>query len=269
MTGAVSRRATSELVAKHELDLPWPVNHAVATASGHTEILIAWPPINAAKGVTVEGIRYVGLEQNGVPLPNHGSFDDRKVLVLISRTSPPGDSRRQIPEDVAAAASQRSGARIDKGSTVGCLRSGGVVRCEYTILLSATAIPAAYSNCLILGGRPVCGVCRENPLPRNQAEPIVTATVSMRRCVGVNHRGRPDLVAVNSADLPPACNLAGDAMVQVLLAGTKRQFVQIAQYESMRNVLVADGLLASQIVRVLRTKDIGVESCESGKRRIR
>jgi hypothetical protein len=84
----------SELIAKHELNLSRPIDDAVTTPAWNSEILVARPSVNASKGVPIESIRYIGLEQNGLSLSNGRSFDNRKILIHVSRTSPPGDSRR-------------------------------------------------------------------------------------------------------------------------------------------------------------------------------
>lgn len=100
--GMVDGRAPSELVTKHELDLPRTIDHAMTAPTWNSEVLISRPTVNPAKRVTVEGIRYVGFEEDVLPLSNACSFDDREILVHVSRTSPPRDGSWQIPEDISA-----------------------------------------------------------------------------------------------------------------------------------------------------------------------
>ena len=61
---------------------------------------------------------------------------------------------------------------------------------------------------------------------------------------------------MDTADLPPSRNLAGDSVVEILLAWAERKFVQVADDERVRDVLIAHGLLSAQVVGVLRAKDV-------------
>src|SRR5262245_20064765 len=69
---------------------------------------------------------------------------------------------------------------------------------------------------------------------------------------------------MDAADLPATGNLARDSVVQVLFATAKGQLIQVAEHERMRDVLIADRFLGTQVVRVLCIKDIGVESRQRG-----
>ena len=104
--GMVDGRAPSELITEHELNLPWTIDYAVPAPTRNSEVLISRPPVNAPECVSVERVRYVGLEQDVLPLPNTCSLDDREILILITRTSPPRDGSWQIPEDVSASSRQ-------------------------------------------------------------------------------------------------------------------------------------------------------------------
>ena len=58
-------------------------------------------------------------------------------------------------------------------------------------------------------------------------------------------------------------------MIQILLPRSSRKFVQIAQHDRVRDVLVADCLFGAQIIRILCTKNLGVEAGKRGERGVR
>ena len=74
---------------------------------------------------------------------------------------------------------------------------------------------------------------------------------------------------MDPADLPSSQDLTADPMIQILLPRSSRKFVQIAQHDRVRDVLVADRLFGAQIIRILCTKNLGVEAGKCGERRVR
>ena len=93
--------AYSEFETQSCLNLPGRIDHAVAAAAGDPEELIAREPINASEDMAVKGVRDIQLEENIFAFCNASSFEYGKVLVLIDRTSPPGNDAGKVAEGVA------------------------------------------------------------------------------------------------------------------------------------------------------------------------
>src|SRR6476620_9656281 len=137
-------RTPSEFVTKHELDLSGTIDNAVTAPARNSEVLISRPPIDATERVSVESVWDIRFEEDILTLANACSLNDRKVFVHVSRTSPPGDSSRQISKPIRRDGTVRVRihiAGILKGPAVGRLRSGSNVRGKNAIRLSAATIP--------------------------------------------------------------------------------------------------------------------------------
>src|SRR5262249_49513979 len=147
------------LVAQCKLNLPRAVDHSMTTPAWHPEVLISRPPVNPPKDMPVEGIGDIRLEQDILPFSNASSFDDGKILILISRTSPPGDNSRKVSKDITSSSCQRRSARVDKRTAINGLRRGRNTRSIQAVGCCTAAIPAGIS-----GGRPFRGIGEKDRL---------------------------------------------------------------------------------------------------------
>ena len=108
---------SSELESRGHLDVPGSVNHT-PTASGYAEVTVAGASVDGPKSVPVKCVGDVELKENKLAFSNSRSLDNRKILVLVPRTSPPPHYRRQIPENVSAPCRQGRCAGIEISCTI-------------------------------------------------------------------------------------------------------------------------------------------------------
>src|SRR5579862_2987325 len=254
----------SELIANCRLDLSWAIDHTMAATSRDTEELIRRISVNPAERVSVECVRNIEFEKDILTFPDHGPLDDCEVFILVAWTSPPGHSRWKISEYIATASMQGCRAWIFKRSTIYGAWCPGRIRGKYSIDRFATAVPS-----LVQRWSPLDGMSAKDGLSRNQTEPVVIRAIRVRSRVFVDDCGRSRLIAMNATDLPPSCDLTGNAVVQVFLTWPKRKLVQITDDNGMRDVLVADRLFSPQVVGILCAKDVGIEPGQSRERGIR
>src|ERR1700677_2557937 len=100
----------------------------------------------------------------------------------------------------------------------------------------------------------------ENRLAWNQAVAVIPRAIGIRGSIFVDDRRRSGLVALNAGDLPSPCYFTCDSVIQIFLPMPHRKFVEIAHYECVRDILVADRLFAFQVVRILRSEHTRIES---------
>src|ERR1043165_10074544 len=80
--------------------------------------------------------------------------------------------------------------------------------------------------------------------------------------VGIQDRWSAALVALYRTDLPSSENLARHALIEMFLTWSGRKLIQVAEYQSVRSILITQGLLRKRVKRVLRGKFVGLKSRE-------
>ena len=96
----VGRGQPSELVANGGLNRSWIVQHGMTAASGDAKEGITRIPVDASKSVSVEDVLDIELEQDRLSFVYFSSLDHRGIFILETWTTPPGDSRGKIAEDI-------------------------------------------------------------------------------------------------------------------------------------------------------------------------
>ena len=88
-------------------------------------------------------------------------------------------------------------------------------------------------------------VGREQWMTGDSAQPCIwRAKLGVFCIAGKGYEGRSSLIPQNTAKLPTTQYLVDDsALVQELLSFANGEFIEIAEHEGVRNVLVAQSLL--------------------------
>src|SRR5947208_1587264 len=219
--------------------------------------------------MTVKEIRQINLEYQGMTLRDRGALDNRKIVVEVVLTSDVAQRHRQIPEKISTLG--------DKAIRILIKESGTI-----EIVVGARAVInflAVYN--VLVRKQPGCSVLHTpgeakrrieirfirtiDGDARDKAVLEVATTALRRRRKAVHDDWRTALITVHSADLPTAEDFAGRSMIKVFLSGAGREFVEIADNNGVRSVLIAQGFFRLQIERILCTEIVRLKRGKEGE----
>ena len=256
---------TSELIAKSYLNLFGSIKDvrtATELGAGLTKGVASNTTIAAPESVAVKGIREIRFEGQHICFIECEAFDEGEVLTEIARTSYVAKGFGEVPKGVAIRLNNTWRIGIEKGSTI---KEVVCSTCGERAVIIRRASATTHKRVV---GRVVGS---EQRLARNQAQTGIGGSERVRLAERKGDERYTFLVTLNTTDLPAAKYLIYDStVVQKFLSLANWQFVEIAEDEHMRDILIAQRLFRLQVVRILRQKGIGAaKRGEPGIRAIR
>src|SRR6266849_8779071 len=163
----------------------------------------------------VERIDEIGLENQRVTLRNRRAFEDGKILAEVMLDADVAKRKRQISKLVAALSDEAISVLIEKRRTVEVVIVGQTAESPISVLMTT-------GRQRRVEGRLVRAVDRH---ARYAAELKVAAAERRGWRKVVKDNRRATLIPVHSTYLPATERLTADAMAQVFLPRTCREFV--------------------------------------------
>src|SRR5882762_4068218 len=189
------------------------------------------------------------------------AFQDRKVLVVVIRTSDVSEDQGCASIYVSASSNQRRRIGIDERRAVEEIVRGHWTVCSVRVFSATARLGVGNGRGLIRNRRlkrTVIGSQNRHARHNAQAKSSVRARWRIAECIE-NRRGTT-LVAKDAANSPSTKNFAGHTLVKVWLAAPCRQFIEIADDQSVGRILITEGLLRLRVERILSCKLIRRET---------
>jgi hypothetical protein len=200
--------------------------------------------------VAVECVREVNLENQHMRFKDGSALDQREIFIQVALTSHRRGDSRHVPEYVGARlAILWSKVLVEEGCAIEVSIGARGHKESWTAGIRDATGPA------ILDGRSYIKRRRigaKERLARNVVITYATVVTWYQSSLASEDCRLPALVALDAANLPSPDHFVQHAtVVEEFFSFAERQFIDVADYEYMRNILDAETLFLIQVSGVL------------------